>query len=224
MENLLPLLINVYALAGTQIQFSGQQEGRLEESIAEAVFEDIKILQKNSSTVKTPSIYQRALMGLPIHDDEKARDTSIKISVHVMNVLRAVANQRSSLHDYSSLMVKPISRETVRHVGVLEQLATDILRPDASSELRDLRQKSSSLISAGLNLFLKGRTRHHPRDNRWIWIYVIGGVCAEEAKVLREVASIYNNEATRTRVTLAGSRLLNPLDVADKFLLSSVNH
>lgn len=62
-ENLLALLIHVYSLAGTQIRFSTQQERRLEESIADAIFEDFQIL-KESSLMNTKSAYQRNLLLL----------------------------------------------------------------------------------------------------------------------------------------------------------------
>lgn len=46
-------------------------------------------------------------------------------------------------------MSKPNSREMARHIGLLEQLVTDLMdekRPD----IPDLTQKSSSLLSSGL--------------------------------------------------------------------------
>lgn len=50
--------MHIYALAGTEIQFSLQQEQQLEEAIADAVFEDITKLKEN--TMKT-SMYQQSL-------------------------------------------------------------------------------------------------------------------------------------------------------------------
>lgn len=66
-ENLLALLIHIYALAGTQIRFSTQQELQLEESIADAIFEDLQILKENPLN-STKSIYQRTLLLLGIYN------------------------------------------------------------------------------------------------------------------------------------------------------------
>ena len=70
---MLALLIYVYALAGTQIRFSTQQERRLEESIAAAIFEDLEMLKKNSLT-NTKSVYQRNLLLLGMYVRYTHRD------------------------------------------------------------------------------------------------------------------------------------------------------
>lgn len=57
-DNILAFLVHIYALAGTEIQFSLQQEQQLKEAIADAVFEDITKLKGN--TTKT-SMYQQSL-------------------------------------------------------------------------------------------------------------------------------------------------------------------
>ncbi|XP_076292800.1 sec1 family domain-containing protein 2 isoform X2 [Lasioglossum baleicum] len=213
-ENLLALLIHVYALTGTQIRFSTQQEQQLEESIADAIFEDF---ENNPSTNKT-SASQRSLLLLGANDAAAARETSYKLAARIIRTLRLIAQQRSSLQDYRFLMTKSTSQETFRYVSILEQIARDILSTDTSRELRDLRQRSPSLISAGFNLLLRGKAKRHPRDNSHILLYIIGGFTAEEAKLIQEITSNHSQNET-PRVTLAGSRLLNPLDIVDKILL-----
>jgi len=63
--------------------------------------------------------------------------------------------------------------------------------------------------------------KHHPCDNDWIIIYVIGGVTPEEVREAKKTMSLFN---LNYHVTIAGSRLLNPLDIVDKFLLSSIDY
>lgn len=48
-------------------------------------------------------------------------------------------------------MVRPSSQEAIRYIGLLEQITRDVLCIGIGipRELRDLRQRSSSLISAG---------------------------------------------------------------------------
>ncbi|KOX67720.1 Sec1 family domain-containing protein 2 [Melipona quadrifasciata] len=210
-ENLLALLIHVYALAGTQIRFSTQQERRLEESIATAIFEDLEMLKKNSST-NTKSAYQRT-------DDVAAQEASCEIAARILNTLRLIAEQRLTLQDYRFCMLKSSSQEATRHISILEQITKDIFCVDISRELRDLHKKSSSFISAGFNLILRGKMKRHPRDNSFILIYIVGGITAEEAKIIQEVISANNNEKL-PRITLAGSRLLKPLDIVDKIFFS----
>ncbi|KMQ90853.1 sec1 family domain-containing protein 2 [Lasius niger] len=60
-DNILALLVHIYALAGTEIQFSPQQEQQLKEAIADAVFEDIAKLNENPVSNKM-SVYQQTLL------------------------------------------------------------------------------------------------------------------------------------------------------------------
>ncbi|XP_076627268.1 sec1 family domain-containing protein 2 [Colletes latitarsis] len=215
-ENLLALLIHVYALAGTQIRFSAQQERQLEESIADAVFEDLQIFKENPST-NTTSTYQRTLLLLGVNDVAAARETSYRIAARIISILQSIAVQRSNLQDYKFCIIKPSSQETIRRVSILEQITRDILCMGVARELRDFRQRSSSFISAGFNLLLRGKAKRHPRDNPYILIYIIGGITAEESKIIQEMRSEHNDDKT-PYIMLAGSRLLNPLDVVDKIL------
>lgn len=63
--------------------------------------------------------------------------------------------------------------------------------------------------------------KRHPCDNNWIIVYVIGGITPEEVRETKEIISICKPSC---RITVAGSRLLNPLDIVDKFLLSSIDY
>lgn len=60
-DNILALLVHIYALAGTEIQFSLQQEQQLEEAIIDAIFEDITKLKENTMYNKM-SMYQQTLL------------------------------------------------------------------------------------------------------------------------------------------------------------------
>lgn len=52
------LLVHIYALAGTEIQFSSQQEQQLQEAIADAILEDIAKCKKDTINSKK---YQQIL-------------------------------------------------------------------------------------------------------------------------------------------------------------------
>lgn len=67
---------------------------------------------------------------------------------------------------------------------------------------------------------MKGRMKH-PSDSSLIIIYIIGGITADEARIVHEKTSI--NNFAHPKIILSGSRLLNPLDVLEKILLSNLS-
>lgn len=214
-ENLLALLIHVYALAGTQIRFSTQQERQLAEAITDAIFEDLQTLKENPFT-STKSTYQRTLLLSGANDVTAARETACRLATRISDILRLIAEQRLTLQDYRYFM--PNSQEEIRHTGILEQITKDMFSD--TRELRDLHKKSSSLISAGFNLLLGGKTKWYPHSNPYILIYVVGGITADEAKIVQEVALAHVGTKQSPSLILAGSRLLNPLDVVEKIFFS----
>ncbi|XP_012538529.1 sec1 family domain-containing protein 2 isoform X1 [Monomorium pharaonis] len=218
-DNILALLIHIYALAGTEIQFSIQQEQQLQEAITNAIFEDITKLKENTVN-NNMSAYQQTLLYFGVTDAEVIKETSVKIAKHIMDILHEIAQQRAFLHNYTSLMSKSSSQEIVQRIGILQQLLTDLLHPDRH-DLPDLHQRSSSFVSAGFNLFSKGRIKRHPCDNNWIIIYIIGGITPEEVRETKEIISSFHSNC---QVTIAGSGLLNPLDIVNKVLLSSIDY
>ncbi|XP_034944941.1 sec1 family domain-containing protein 2-like [Chelonus insularis] len=216
MENLFVLLIHIYSLSGTEIHFTENQENQLRSSLKNAIFEDIKKCNEIVTTHEV-SVYQQTLLLLGVSDKEAAERSAEIITNHVMDVLHAVAEQRKSLSNYGSMITKSSPQEMAESFGLVERLLNDVLHPN-KPEIKDLRQKNSSLISAGISLLLKGRTTHHPTDNPWILIYILGGITPEEIKIVKE---IINQKSNIPQITLAGCRLLNPSDIGDNILWSS---
>ncbi|KAK2576229.1 hypothetical protein KPH14_005598 [Odynerus spinipes] len=216
-ENLFALLIYVYALAGTQIHFSPAQEQLLEEAISIAVYEDIKVF--NESTDTASGVYQQTLLLLGASDDESAKEISTKTAKHFMTMLHAIAQKREGLRNYISLVSDPHPSEMVQYVGILEQLVKDIINPKRP-KISDLHKKTMH-SGIGFNFFSKSKLEHHPADNPWILIYVVGGITPEESRKIQEITSTYK---TNCSITLAGSRLLNPLDMVNEILLSTIKN
>ncbi|XP_015108563.1 sec1 family domain-containing protein 2 [Diachasma alloeum] len=218
MENLLVLLIHIYAMAGTEIHFPPQQEDQLRAALTEAIFEDI---QRCNDAVITHevSVYQQTLLLLGATDEGTAREFARKITEQIVDMLHLIASQRRELQEYGSIIMKPSPQEMAQCVGVVERILRDLIHP-SKPVIADLKMKTSSFISAGFNLLTKGRVQHHPTDNPWIIIYVLGGVTAEEARIVEELSS---QNANIPRITLAGCRLLTPMDTADRILLSNFN-
>ncbi|XP_047367224.1 sec1 family domain-containing protein 2-like isoform X1 [Vespa velutina] len=214
-ENLLALLIYVYALAGTEIHFSPAQEELLEESLSMAFYEDMKVF--NESTDITNGVYQQILLLLGVTDDESAKEISMKTAKHFITMLHDIAKKREGLRNYVSLVSDPHPSEMVQYVGILEQLVKDIINPKRP-KIHDLHATSMH-SSISFNLFSKSKTEHHPADNPWILIYVVGGITPEESRKVQEIVSLYK---TNCSITLAGSRLLNPSDIVNEVLLMGI--
>ncbi|XP_046814183.1 sec1 family domain-containing protein 2-like isoform X2 [Vespa crabro] len=214
-ENLLALLIYVYALAGTEIHFSPAQEQLLEESLSIAFYEDMKVF--NESTDITNGVYQQILLLLGVTDDESAKEISIKTAKHFITMLHDIAKKREGLRNYISLVSDPHPSEMVQYIGILEQLVKDIINPKRP-KIHDLHATSMH-SSISFNLFSKSKTEHHPADNPWILIYVVGGITPEESRKVQEIMSLYK---TNCSITLAGSRLLNPSDIVNEVLLMGI--
>ncbi|XP_035735392.1 sec1 family domain-containing protein 2-like isoform X2 [Vespa mandarinia] len=214
-ENLLALLIYVYALAGTEIHFSPAQEQLLEESLSMAFYEDMKVF--NESTDITNGVYQQILLLLGVTDDESAREISIKTAKHFITMLHDIAKKREGLRNYVSLVSDPHPSEMVQYIGILEQLVKDIINPKRP-KIHDLHATSMH-SSISFNLFSKSKAERHPADNPWILIYVVGGITPEESRKVQEIVSLYK---TNCSITLAGSRLLNPSDIVNEVLLMGI--
>lgn len=63
MDNLLVLLIHVYSMVGNDINFPPQQEEQLRNSLAEAIFQDIKKCNEIESS-EDLSVYHQTLILL----------------------------------------------------------------------------------------------------------------------------------------------------------------
>lgn len=217
MEDLLVLLIYIYSISGTEIHFSNQQEQLLITSIENAIFEDIKKCNDSVLTHEV-SVYQQTLLLLGVKNDTEAHELSINITKKIMNNLHLISEQRKNLHNYKVMIVQPNPQVMAECPGIVERLVNDLL-DKTQPEISDLQNKSSNLLSAGFNFMLKGRTNTHPTDNPWIIIYVLGGITPEEAKIVDQITT---QSSTQTKITLAGCKLLNPIDVSDKILLSNI--
>lgn len=62
MENLLALVIYLYAIAGPDIKFSNQQEKTLKEALATAICEDIKKCNESDLNTELSAYYQTLLL------------------------------------------------------------------------------------------------------------------------------------------------------------------
>lgn len=62
MENLLALLIYLYAMAGPDIKFSEHQENGLKEALSGAIYEDIKKINETDLTNELSAYYQTLLL------------------------------------------------------------------------------------------------------------------------------------------------------------------
>ena len=66
----------------------------------------------------------------------------------------------------------------------------------------------------------KGKTSNHPCDNSWIIIYVLGGITPDEIKIVEDIINLKGTNYPK--ITFGGTRLLNPLEMVDKILLTNI--
>ncbi|XP_014213803.1 sec1 family domain-containing protein 2-like [Copidosoma floridanum] len=219
MENLLVLLIHLYAMAGPDIKFSEQQEKALKEALACAIYEDIKKCNESDLDVELSAYYQTLLL-LGVSDEQASKEAANKITDKIITILHEILHQRESLKNYKQVISKSNPREMARHVGLLEHLVTDLL-DESKPTIPDLVQQKPSLLSSGFNYLTKGKLSDHPCDNPWTIIYVLGGITPDEIKTVEDI--INKKGAHCTRITMGGTRLLNPLDILDKILFTNIN-
>lgn len=147
MENLLVLLIHIYAMTATEIHFSPQQENQLKIALADAVCEDIQRCNEAVITHEV-SVYQQTLLLLGATDETSSRACAVKITDQIMDMLHLIASQRQNLQDYGSLIVKPSPQEMANCMSLVERLLRDLVHP-SKPVITDLKRNTSSFISAG---------------------------------------------------------------------------
>ncbi|XP_011498041.1 PREDICTED: sec1 family domain-containing protein 2-like [Ceratosolen solmsi marchali] len=217
MENLLVLLIYLYALAGPDIKFSDIHENELKTALNTAIYEDIK----NSSNVESTnelSAYYQTLLLLRATDDEATREASVKMTEQIMEMLHKTSLQRQSLKKYRQVINKSNPHNMAQHVGILERFVRDLL--DRTSYMPDL-----GFIDTvpSLYKYLVGDNEvHHPCDSPWVIIYVLGGITPDEIRTIENIQK--TKEVTSPIITIGGTRLLNPQEVVDKILLSYIKN
>lgn len=219
MDNLLVLLIHVYSMVGNDINFPPQQEEQLRNSLADAIFEDMEKCNQVESS-EDLSVYHQTLILLSfgISDAEVMKKTSKQIAIHIMDLFHAIASQRHTLQNYKSIISKSNKQEMAKRVGLVERLVTDLIDPN-KPEIPDLQCNTFSLLSTSFNLLMTGRMKH-PSDSALIIIYILGGITPDEARIVQEKSSSVSNHP---KIIISGSRLLNPLDVLEKILLSNLS-
>ncbi|KAJ8682740.1 hypothetical protein QAD02_018532 [Eretmocerus hayati] len=217
MENLLVLLIYLYALAGPDLKFSKQQEEGLKESLSGAICEDIKAFDDSDSNHELSAYYQTLLL-LGASDEATSKEVSVKVAERIIDTLHKLLTQRETLKKYKQVMSKANPHEMARHISILEQLVTD-LTDEHRPEIPDLL--SVSMQEVNPDKTLKSESSSHPCDNPWIIIYVVGGITPDEIAIVETIKN--KKGASSPKITLAGSRLLSPLDIVDRVLLTSIN-
>ncbi|KAL7288577.1 hypothetical protein TKK_0017316 [Trichogramma kaykai] len=214
MDYLLALIIHLYAMAGPDIKFTEQQEKNFRDSMSSAIYEDINKCNE-TDLMDEYSTYYQTLLLLGITNEESAREISDKITDRIMNILHKVLNQREMLQNYKQVMHKTNPREMARHVGLLEQLITDLL-DEKKPEIPDIILASKSSNATHTD------TKAHPCENSWVIIYVLGGITPDEINIIENIINSKNNNSLR--ITVGGTRLLSPLEVVDKILLSNITN
>ncbi|XP_048505217.1 sec1 family domain-containing protein 2-like isoform X2 [Athalia rosae] len=96
-ENLLGLLVYIYALAGTEIRLPEQQEIQLKNELSEAIYDDAKSYENLISGFNTfPDSQSSKLFG----NGEISKERSVQIASAIEENLHKIAGMRKSLQKY----------------------------------------------------------------------------------------------------------------------------
>ncbi|XP_069689457.1 sec1 family domain-containing protein 2-like isoform X1 [Periplaneta americana] len=192
------LLVHLFSLAGTDVLFPAVEQSYLLTALKQALFEDREQLQGNLSKLV----------------ESKTEDGFTEITGNVFTKLRYVASARKDLTRYRSLLSRPDPAQPPAYHSLLHQLMADVLDP-ARPDLPDLTCKSSGLkdlLKSGFGLLLNRPRQQHPLDNPQLIVFILGGITAQEVKLIQEMVITSGQE---TQVLVGGTRLLSPIDTVE---------
>ncbi|KAJ9582040.1 hypothetical protein L9F63_003623 [Diploptera punctata] len=192
------LLIHLFSLAGTDVEFPAVEQSHLVSALTQALSEDRDQLQGNLSKLV----------------ELKSEEEYEEIAAEVFSKLRYIASARKNLVRYRSLLSQQGPSQPTAYHSLLHQLMADVLDP-ARPELPDLTNKSSGLkviLKSGFSLLLNRQKHQHPLDNPLVIVFILGGITAQEVKVIQEMLVSSGQD---TKVLIGGTRLLSPSDVVE---------
>ncbi|XP_066993468.2 sec1 family domain-containing protein 2 isoform X1 [Anabrus simplex] len=189
LRQLLSLLIHVYSLAGTTLKFSETEERQLHDALRWGIIQD-----------RDDSL-------LP----EFASDDIVEEKVvRIMDRLHSIGRARNDLTKYRSLLNLHGDKQTATPCGLVQRLATDLIdssRPD----IPDLACRSAGLkelLKSGFSILLNRPRQQHPLENPLVLVYVVGGVTAQEVRLIQELVP-------GTQILVGGTSLITAEDIVD---------
>lgn len=192
------LLIHLFSLAGTDVQFPAVEQSHLLSALKQAMYEDRNQLQGSLSKLV----------------ELKSEEEYEEITAEIFSKLRYIALARKNLVRYRSLLSQQGPSQPTAYHSLLHQLMADVLDP-ARPELPDLTCKSSGLkdiLKSGFSLLLNRQKHQHPLDNPLLIVFILGGITAQEVKLIEEMVISSGQE---TKVLVGGTRLLSPSDTVE---------
>ena len=137
----------------------------------------------------------------------------------IFHKLRSLSQARSKLQnpDYRTL------HDPTTQPGFLERVFSDVFAPDrrpvADVEHRAGGASLGGLLKSGIGLLgVSVGAKKHPRENPALWVYVVGGVTADEASALRELVA--ERSEGRCQLVVGGTSLLGPREAVEAVLAS----
>jgi len=196
--DILGLLIHLYSLVGTDILFPAVEQSHLLGALTQALYEDREQLQGS----------------LPKLADSKAENDFADIAHDIINKLQHIASARKNLVRYRTLLSHHKPSQPPAFHSLFHQLMADVLDP-ACPDLRDLTYKSAGLkdlLKSGFSLLLNRQRQQHPLDNPQLIVFVLGGITAQEVKLIQEMVI---SSGQKTQVLVGSTRVLSPSDTVE---------
>ncbi|KAK3920309.1 Sec1 family domain-containing protein 2, partial [Frankliniella fusca] len=211
LDALLTLLVLLYSLIGTDMNFPLKEEVQLQAAISTALFEDQEY----------PGLVHDIL--LPLEANKEKVDM---VASHVFSILKAVSHTRRDLTKYKSILKGQGQSMPAEYTPLLQRVIKDILDPSRPL-IPDMSCKSAGLrdlLKSGFSMLLNKQqapVTQHPADQPNLLIMVLGGITGGEIRSLQESWAVSAQSLAGGTLFLASTRLLSPNDTLQAVLKSS---
>ena len=207
LEDLVVLVTHCYSLMPPEEEFYPEDEDRLQSALSEAIVRDFG---KGSSSLG------QTLSAMTSEAEEVDEIVAYRVVKRLFQKLDSVRKARSVLKGYHSLM------EDRSYAGLLRRLLEDIYAEDRR-EVPDLEHRAGTglggLLKSGIGLFGVSVARTHPRENPALWLYVVGGVTADEVRAAKAIVEERSGAEAADRMVVGGTRLLSPREVVQSLFV-----
>ena len=139
--------------------------------------------------------------------------------------LRSLSQTRSRLHDpsYHRLHTTSNQDNDPSYSALVPRIISDVFAPDRRPVVDvDHRSGAASLgglLKSGIGLLgvnVMASAAKHPRENPSVWVYVVGGVTADEAAAMKAIVA--ERSEGRCELVVGGTRLLGPREAVEAVL------
>ncbi len=204
LDDLVLLTTHCYSLISPDEEFYPEDEDRLQSALSEALVSD---------KARLPA----AVAAMAQEEGEMDELVAFRTVKRLFQRLNSIRTARASLKGpHRSLLDSK--------KGLLHLLLSDMFAEDRR-DVPDLEHRAGGLggllKSAGMGLFgmSVGPRAPHPRENPALWLFVVGGISADEAAVAR---AVIRERSAECQLLVGGTGLTSPAQTLDSLFVQDV--